>query len=261
MAPRPLMRAKALAAAVAILLILMAVILAVPRLLRRPKPKTIDINLDRGLADCPWPVGVDKLDPVGGMRIEDRDVIVRTDERVCFAGHVDALNCFSAYSLGPVITLELSPSGEEAEGNGSPPALDPSLDRTHDNLPEALATHRRALRIVDGFALSPDAATKARESLAEWYAGVHDNRGGATIGSVGTLASSGLETELNRGADIVLTFSFWTDPPRSSWEGGAQRRRICIHTRIEGDPEWLQPPPYSDAAIARSPFKLCPSSR
>jgi hypothetical protein len=260
MAPRPLMRAKALAAAVAILLILMAVILAVPRLLRRLKPETIDINLDRGLADCPWPAGVDKLDPVGGMRLEDRDVIVRTDERICFAGHVDAFNCFSAYSLGPVITLELSPSTEEAVGDGSPPALDPSIDRLHDNLPEALATYRRARRIVDGFALLPDAAGKARQSLDEWYAGDHDVLGGATIGFVGTLASSGLEVELNCGADIVLKFSFWTDSRWSSWDG-SERRRICIHTPVEGGPDWLQPPPYSDAAIARSPFKLCPPSR
>jgi hypothetical protein len=254
------MRVRQFAAALATLFILLAVILAVPRLLRRLKPETIDINLDRGLADCPWPAGVDKLDPVGAMRLEDRDVIVRTDERICFAGHVDALNCFSAYSLGPVITLELSPRSEQVIGDYSPPALDPSIDRLHDNLPEALATYRRARRIVDGFALAPDAATKARQWLDEWYAGDHDVLGGPTIGAVGTLASSGLEVELNRGADIVLKFAFWTDPPRSSWEGGAQRRRICIHTRIEGDPEWLQPPHYSDAAIARSPFRLCPPS-
>ncbi len=220
----------------------------------------LEINLDHGLADCPWPSGVDRLDPKGRVSVEDRVVVLRTDARVYYTGRVVALTCFSAYDVGPEITLAL-PSGEPSEGDDfAPPPLDPKLDRTRDDLAAALAAYRRARHVVDDFALSTETTERDRQALDAWYGGDHSRVGGASLDYVGTLASGKVEVELFRGADVVLSFGFWTDPPRASWDG-AQPRRICIHSPVEGGPAWVQPPPHTDAEIARSPFKMCPASR
>lgn len=224
------------------------------------KANPIVINLDHGLADCPWPKGVDPLDPVGRVRVEDRVVVIRTDARVYFTENVEALTCLSAYDLGPVVMLELAPTDP---GGYPPPPLDAKLERDpRDDLAKALAAYRVARQRVDDFALSPELAERARRSLDDWYAGGHQSNGGASLSFVGTLATGSVEIGLFQD-DVVVSFAFAADAqPITPWSpapGG--KRRICIHTAVEGGPAWVQPPPYTPEEIARSPFKVCPPSK
>jgi hypothetical protein len=247
-------------AGAAVLVLLLVGALASRHLRRLFETNPIVINLDRGLADCPWPKGVDPLDPVGRVRVEDRVVVIRTDARVYFTENVEALTCLSAYDLGPAVMLELAPTDP---GGYLPPPLDPKLRRDpRDDLAKALAAYRVARQRVDDFALSPQDAERARRSLDEWYAGDHQSEAGASLGFVGTLATGSVDIGRFQD-DVVVTFAFEADAPSiTPWTpapGG--KRRICIHTPVEGGPAWIQPPPYTPEEIARSPFKLCPPSK
>jgi hypothetical protein len=260
-APRSLTRwqKRALGGAAAVALLLVGA-LASRQFRRLGKTNPIVINLDHGLADCPWPKGVDRLDPVGRVRVENRTVVIRTDARVYFTENVEALTCLSAYDLGPVVMLELGPTDP---GGYPPPPLDAKLKRDpRDDLAKALAAYRVARQRVDDFALSPELADRARRSLDEWYAGDHQSNAGASLGFVGTLATGSVEIGLFQD-DVVVSFAFAADAlPITPWSpapGG--KRRICIHTPVDGGPAWVQPPPYTPEEIARSPFKLCPPSK
>jgi hypothetical protein len=255
-------------------IVLFGGIRAYPRLRRliaeRLETQRVDINLDRGLADCPWPEGMDPLDPEGEVSLKNLYAVVRTDQRVYFAGPVTRLTCYSAYVFGPDITMQL-PFGEQpAIGAYPAPPLDPQINHSHDDLPRRLTAYRRARSLVDDFALPPKKAERARQSLDEWYAGNHGMlRGGASLGSVGTLATAGLTTELSPWADVVLNFSFRTDVDTGAVEVDSWKRnfhprhrvKICFPLPTEGGSSWYEPPIHTEAEIAHSWFKPCPPDR
>jgi hypothetical protein len=236
---------------------------AVSAALERRHP--LDINLDHGLADCPWPDGVDRLDPVGEVEVEDRDVVVRTDGRAYLAERAVSVKCSSAYLLGPIIIIELRT--DRSDRRDPPPPLDPSVDHSQDDLPAALTAYRVALGVMDRFDLSAEEAARGRRSLEEWYAR-GDYKGGASLGSVGTLASGAVEVALFQGPHVVASFSFRAEPNPAFElgdlmlpDGGIPhppiRSPICIWLPKDGGLSW-QPPPRTQAEIDRSWFKPCP---
>jgi hypothetical protein len=243
---------------------------AVSAALERRHP--LDINLDHGLADCPWPDGVDRLDPAGEVEVEDRDVVVRTDERVYLAERAVSVKCSSAYLLGPIIIIELRT--DRSDRRDPAPPLDPSVDHARDDLPAALTAYRVALGVMDRFDLSAEEAARGRQSLGQWYSrGDHSMKGGASLETVGTLASGAVEVALFQGPHVVASFSFRTDRPDPNLEialgklrdGGIPRdflehppsSRICIWGPKDAGSSW-QPPPRTQAEIDRSWFKPCP---
>lgn len=243
------------------------------RLIAAIAPRGLDINLDHGLADCPWPKGVDPLDPGGEARVEDRNVVLRTNDRIYLSERVVSVTCYSAYLFGPAILIELRADAPPERHDPAPP-LDPKIDRSRDDLPAALAAYRVALRVMDQFGLTEEEAARGKQSLEQWYGeGNHNLKGSASLGYVGTLASGAVEVLVFHGPTVVVSFSFRTEVNAASALADISRRdggmpadflerppppsRICIWMPKDGGPSW-QPPARSQAEIDKSWFKPCP---
>jgi hypothetical protein len=228
------------------------------------------INLDHGLADCPWPEGVDPFDPSGEVRVENRVIVLRTDARVYLKERVNSVVCYSAYLFGPAIDIDIKPDVPPLRDDPAPP-LNPEMDWSGTDLPAALTAYRTALRLMDQFDLTPDQVARGRKSLDHWYSEeAHTSHGGASLGFLGTLASGGVDIRLTWEPKVQLGFAFATVnppphpvdlsdgalPPYGSLEPPIHRP-ICIRLPQDGGPSG-QPPPRSQAEIDRSRFKPCP---
>jgi hypothetical protein len=229
----------------------------------------VDINLDHGLADCPWPDGTDRLDPEGEVRIEDAFVVVRTDQRTYFSGRVASLVCYSAYLLGPAIALDVRSWDPPANNSYPAPPRDPEVLVGHTDMTALLATYRRARAIVDDFGLSAEAITQAREPLDRWYGGNPTFRLNESLGVAGALASAELfVSERARDyADIRLLFGFPTDVDMSgvmidSWKHDfhlQQRVKICRPRGGDGGASGGQPLAHAESESVW--FAPCPDGR
>jgi hypothetical protein len=233
----------------------------------------LEINLDHGLADCPWPIGVDPLDPTGEVKVEDRYLILRDNKHVGLAERVVSVICYSAYLFGPEIRVELR-TDRLPRRTDPAPTVDPSMHPSNDNLRSALIAYRVARSVIEQFRMSDEEIQRGRQSLDHWYtAGDFNMRGEATLGYQGTLASGGVLVQVFYGPKVTLGFSFRTDVSAmkilqdsySTKDAGvgapahvpSARSRICLWMPEDGGFSW-QPPPRTQAEIDESWFRPCP---
>jgi len=246
-----------------------------PRLRRsvagRFERQGLDINLDHGLADCPWADKTDRLDPEGEVRIDEPFVVVRSDHRVYFSGRVVSLTCYSAYLFGPAIALEVRSWDPPANANDPAPPLDPEVNHAQTDLPALLATYRRAHGIVGDFALSPEEAARARQALDKWYGGNSTFRLDESLGFAGALATGEIfvSQRTRDDADIRLLFGFQTDVDPSgevmeSWKHDLHRQRrvkICLPRSNDNGAPPRPPSARAQSESARARFAPCPGAR
>jgi hypothetical protein len=166
-------------------------------LVRRPAPQpdVLDINVDRGLSDCPWPAdvrdpngpagaGPSAADPTGEVDSENVYLVLRDNDRVFLAERVREVRCIRP-SPGPDIMIELDPNLGPL-GDDQPPAVNPDVIDTCRDASADVTAYRRVRKLLhDARVTNP----WAFDRLEEWYASNHHRQiAEETMGEIGRTA-------------------------------------------------------------------------
>jgi hypothetical protein len=160
--------------------VLIGGVVAVMLLVRRRAPHSdvLDINVDRGLSDCPWPPEVrDPNGPAepgpkgaeyGDVTRENVYLVLRDNDRVFLAERVREVRC-TRPSPGPDIVIELDPNLGPL-GDDQPPPVDPSVMETCQDVSADVTAYRRVRKLLHDTRVTDPWAF---ERLERWYASNH----------------------------------------------------------------------------------------
>jgi hypothetical protein len=143
----------------------------------RPAPhrEVVDINVDRGLSDCPWPpnvrdpngpwmFGPDVPDHEGDVARTNAYLVLRDNDRVFLAEPVREVRCIR-FDPGPDIVIELDPYLGPL-GDDVPPPVDPNvMSPCHDAAADVIAYRRVRKLLHDARVTEPFAF----DDLEDWY--------------------------------------------------------------------------------------------
>jgi hypothetical protein len=146
---------------------------------RAPQSEVLDINVDRGLSDCPWPPEVrDPNGPAGGgptavdgnsyLTRENVYLVLRDNDRVFLAERVREVQCIRP-SPGPDIMIELDPNLGPL-GDDQPPAVNPNVINTSRDASADVTAYRRVRKLLHDTRVTDPWAFQVLEN---WYASNH----------------------------------------------------------------------------------------
>jgi hypothetical protein len=165
-------------------------------LVRRPAPQPdlLDINVDRGLSDCPWPPEVRDPNGPAEPRPEGADrgdvtrknvyLVLRDNDRVFLAERVLEVQCIRP-SPGPDIMIELDPNLGPL-GDDQPPAVNPNVMSSRQDASADVTAYRRVRKLLHDTRVTDPLAFQVVE---DWYASNrHEGIGEARLTEMGKAA-------------------------------------------------------------------------
>ncbi|MGO9342321.1 MAG: hypothetical protein ACLP6E_07350 [Acidimicrobiales bacterium] len=216
--------------------------------LRTPPLRLVDININHGLSDCPWPYTV--RDPnmpsavprpagdVGIVTLHDVRLVLRDDDRVLFSGRVKELDCYRPLDLGPGLDIWL-PS--DAGDDDTPPPMKSGARSLEDPLGTMHAhLYRIGTRMMRDFHVTD---RRVLDNLQDFYVSQTDGVW-LNLGRVGSVAQLQLELAPNMPAPVArMLLDFFYAP--------GPEHRPC--TMAQTDPQTLPACPVGTSWI--EPFR------
>jgi hypothetical protein len=198
-------------------------------------PLIVDIDVDRGLADCPWRVPISDPNLAPGREHDPRDpgytdqenvfLVLRDHEHVALAEPVASVECWRPESgatdvaFGGFIHVWVHPWTSPSEDASPPGRLLPNGEPGGPHSADEVAIYRYALRMIDGFDLDRCAGS-GRAYLDGWYREAYLGHAGLDLRRLGNAAHLTVLLEAGFGTDVqLLELRF----PRTP----GQPRRIC----------------------------------
>lgn len=145
----------------------------------RERMEVVDIDVNHGLSDCPWPPGV--RDPNGEANHDPKSpdwpgevdkknayLVLRDDDKILLAEPVREVRCVRP-SPGPDIMIELNPNLGPL-GDDVPPAVDPNVVAGCRDASTGVTAYRRVRKLLHDMRITDPMAFQRVE---DWYQGNH----------------------------------------------------------------------------------------
>jgi hypothetical protein len=210
------------------------------------RPRVVVIDVDRGIADCPWPVRPGDPNGPSRHRLHPRDLpfdavrddvllVLRNREHVVFAERVAEVRC-QRPPEGPRILARLSETPRASSRAGDEPP------KAHASAAPRANAYRAVLGLFRQFDTQL-CATAPQRALDAWFVR-EDDQTVLPLGRIGQASRAAVRIEGGASSTLSLDVTFAhtpTAPIHTCLPVGSERRGSVLPPCPEGDPAAWRP--------------------